>query len=108
MMKFDGIFLLGRCSLSASPMVQIGEAGHAAPKAVSVLSPTALEHDVAAVVVAQTSAQLLIIHAGLPLTLAPQPRNLGRIPRLVRQGGRGRSLEWTTGQGAGSGRVGSS
>lgn len=81
--RFDGIFLLSRCSLLAPFAVRIGLAGHAAPEAVRVLAPPALAHDVAAVVVAQASAQLLVIHAGFPLALPPQPRHLGRRPGLV-------------------------
>lgn len=81
--RFDGIFLLGRCFLFFPFAVGISQAGHAAPETVRVLAPTALAHDVAAVVVAQASAQLLIIHAGFPLALPPQPRHLGRRPGLV-------------------------
>lgn len=81
--KFDGIFLLGCCFLFTPFAVGISQVGHSAPEAVSVLAPTALAHDVAAVVVAQASAQLLVIHAGFPLALPPQPRHLGRRQGLV-------------------------
>lgn len=81
--------LLSFCSLPDPRTVRAGQTRHAAPEAVRVLAPAALLHDVAAVVVAQASAQLLVVHARLPLALAPQPRHLGRRPGWVRDGERG-------------------
>lgn len=75
--------------------VPTGKDGHTSPEAVRVLAPTALEHDVAAVIVAQTSAQLLIVHSRLPLAFAPQPGHLGCNPEV--RGAKG----WTSIGGAG-------
>lgn len=86
--KFDRRFLFRGCSLSDPDpgVVWISEARHAAPEAVRVLAPTALSHDIAAVVVTQASAQLLVIHARFSLALTPQSRHLGRRPGLEKVG----------------------
>lgn len=41
-----------------------------------------LGHDVFVIVVAQRAAQLVVVHVGLALTLAPAPRHLVRIRHL--------------------------
>lgn len=75
--------------------VPTGKDRHTSPEAVRVLAPTAFEHDVAAVIVSQTSAQLLVVHSRLPLALAPQPGHLGCNPEVRRARG------WTSIGGAG-------
>lgn len=70
-------------------VVPTGKDRHTSPEAVRVLAPTAFEHDVAAVIVSQTSAQLLVVHSRLPLALAPQPGHLGCNPEVRR------AREWT-------------
>lgn len=66
------------CPQFVACKVQRGETRHTTPEAVRVFASPALVHDVPAVVVAQASAQLLVIHSWFPLALAPQPRHLGR------------------------------
>lgn len=41
-----------------------------------------LGHDIFVIVVAQRTAQLVVVHIGLALTLAPAPRHLVRVCHL--------------------------
>lgn len=102
MSTFDGVFLLAFCTWQVPHAVPTGKDRHTSPEAVRVLAPTALEHDVAAVIVAQTSAQLLIVHSRLPLALAPQPGHLGCNPEV--RGARGWTLATLGGAGFNCGR----
>lgn len=51
-------------------------------KLVGVALPVHLGHDVLVVVVAQCTAQLIVVHVGLALSLPPAPRHLVRVSHL--------------------------
>lgn len=51
-------------------------------KLVGVALPVHLGHDVLVVVVAQCTAQLIVVHVGLALALAPAPGHLVRVGHL--------------------------
>lgn len=94
---FDRVFLLAFRTWQVPHALPTGKDRHTSPEAVRVLAPTALEHDIAAVIIAQTSAQFLVIHSRLPLALTPQPGHLGRNPEV--RGARGWALATMGGAG---------